>query len=203
MALLAQLAHHPERLDLGRTGRVLYVFQCDDSGGECPTWERERGANAALVLEGAELVQGPTPPPEGAPRLAEARVLGWRALPPGAQGVEAETRAGGAPHFLQGPEEAPPAPWRFVAQLGSLHRFEGPVPRADAVGCTVTRRVGGEYVQEQPASPKPGAPAGGLSVDGEGRWSCQAANFGDAGVGYVYVRTDGPRPEACFFWQCH
>jgi hypothetical protein len=220
MALIAQLGHHPERLDLGREGRVLFVFQCGNAG-ECETWSAKSGANAALVLEPDELLDGPTPVPDGAPRETEVRVLGWRtgedlvapaqahAFLPGSadrdvpedvrESVASGTRLGSVPLWIQSPDEAPRTPWRFVAQLDSLHTFEGQPPPADEGGFTVTRKVEGRYVHEVPARPRPGAPPG-VSVDGDG-YSCNAANYGDAGIGYVFVRSDGARPEALFFWQ--
>src|SRR5262249_14777262 len=60
-SLLAQLTHDPARLELGRTGRVLFVFQCNHDPGMCDTWDAHSGANACIVVEPEEL----------GPRLAE------------------------------------------------------------------------------------------------------------------------------------
>jgi hypothetical protein len=60
MVHLAQFVHDGRRLDLGREGRSLLVFQC---GAECDTWDMNSGCNACVVLEPEELGEGLTPPP--------------------------------------------------------------------------------------------------------------------------------------------
>ena len=45
-SLLAQLVHDDTRLNLGREGRVLLVFQCNHSPGMCETETGGSGANA-------------------------------------------------------------------------------------------------------------------------------------------------------------
>lgn len=63
MLLLAQLHHSAERLNLGKAGRVLYVFQCNEPEySEC-TWDPDSGANACLVLEPEQLSDTLTLPP--------------------------------------------------------------------------------------------------------------------------------------------
>src|SRR5450830_1027219 len=54
-SLLAQFVHHPVRLDLGREGRLLSVFQCNADPGMCASWERNSGANACLITEPEDL----------------------------------------------------------------------------------------------------------------------------------------------------
>lgn len=65
-SLIAQFAHHEERLNLGRPGRVLYIFQCEHDPGICEAWDRESGANACLVIEPENLdpIAAETPPEE-------------------------------------------------------------------------------------------------------------------------------------------
>src|SRR5688572_3586350 len=53
--LVAQLCHHPGRLDLGAEGRALLVYVCPDASGRCATWDMNSGANACFVVEGQEL----------------------------------------------------------------------------------------------------------------------------------------------------
>src|SRR5262245_15947067 len=53
-SLLAQLSHDDQRLDLGRDGRVLFVFQCchppwKRDPRECESWSSAAGANACLI----------------------------------------------------------------------------------------------------------------------------------------------------------
>src|SRR5689334_8522225 len=59
-SMIAQLVHHQDRFDLGRAGRVLFVFQCDHNPGGCATWLGDSGANSCFVLEPEELGYGLT-----------------------------------------------------------------------------------------------------------------------------------------------
>lgn len=61
---IAQFKHHPERLDLGRNGRVLFVFQCGQDPGVCETWKHDTGENACFVVEPENLS---TPEPNASP----------------------------------------------------------------------------------------------------------------------------------------
>lgn len=72
MNFFAQFCHHPQRLDLGKKGRALYLFQCDklpcgfdDSCQQC------------FVLEAHELTSGITPPPESTFIETELRIPEW------------------------------------------------------------------------------------------------------------------------------
>lgn len=231
---LAQLHHHPERLNLGREGRVLWVFQCEGPDG-CPTWEEGAGANACFLLDPDEMRPGPTPWPhfetEYPPVAPEVRVIGWLeredGLPESARDAPYEgenywgydpelqdkvasgTRLGSVPHWVQSADEAPKGGWRFVCQLADGHEFHGPVPTPDELGATIGRRLpSGEYVHEEPARQRIGAPRGAAVVADRAdqrpgvTWWAMGPNFGDAGIGYIFVRTDGTRPEGRFFWQC-
>lgn len=62
LALLAEFVHHDERLNLGREGRVIFVFQCNNNR-ICETWNNQTGANSCFILEPEELTQGITPCP--------------------------------------------------------------------------------------------------------------------------------------------
>lgn len=77
-SFLAQLQHHPERVDLGRAGRVLFVFQCNHDLGMCSTWEGGSGANACFVIEPEDIISGFGTLPEDSPLIEnEARVASW------------------------------------------------------------------------------------------------------------------------------
>src|ERR1700686_2452335 len=77
-SLLAQLAHDRTRLDLGRTGRVLFVFQCDHDPGMCATWDAHSGANACIIVEPEDLGQRQVELPDDQPTVEnEVRVLAW------------------------------------------------------------------------------------------------------------------------------
>ena len=68
-SLLAQFFHHPVHLDLGRSGRVLSVFQCNHDPGMCLTWEGGSGANACFVTELEDLTNELTPLPSDLPLI--------------------------------------------------------------------------------------------------------------------------------------
>src|SRR5262249_28878341 len=63
LSFLFQMQHHPERLPLGKEGRILYLFQCEN-GGECSTWELEGGCNQVLILEPEEITATTAPHPD-------------------------------------------------------------------------------------------------------------------------------------------
>lgn len=160
MILLAQVAHHTGRLELGRDGRTLHVFQCNHDPGMCETWTAASGANACLILEAEHLVSGLTPLPTPDTSVeTEVRVVGWTEGDEDAEEPAMATKFGGLPSWIQGDDEGPAAPWRWVAQFDWQHRLE----------------------------------------DGT---LCDAANYGDAGMAYIFVNTAAATPEAVMFWQC-
>ena len=76
---VAQFLHHPKRLDLGRDGRVLFVFSCFSKDEDCQTFDPESGANACFILEPEELKNDLTPLPD--PRILfhlGTRITEWR-----------------------------------------------------------------------------------------------------------------------------
>lgn len=197
--MLAQLQHHEERLDLGRQGRVLFIFQCNHNPAGCPTWLGDSGANACFVLEPEELSDGLTDTPTFETTIeVEARVLEW--IPRDEQPACSGTKIGGAPVWLQSGDEVPPGDWRFAVQIDACHEFEGAPPPAEELGSTITRNVGGQYLHEDPWIRKRGAPPWVCVRDGS--WICDAANFGDMGRGYVFLAPGEGRPRGWFFWQC-
>lgn len=202
-SLLAQLAHDDDRLDLGRDGRVLFVFQCAHDPGMCATWEGNSGANACFVCEAEDLTEGRTDPPSVRnPEDNEVRVIGWR---PRLDSVSAElapsffdearffelpaavlesitfsTRTGSVPRWLQSPAEAPNRAegWRFIAQLDSSYSFlQAPIVAADWISTDDERFEGRTHI------------AGG-------------PNFGDGGIAYIFLRDAHGVPECMVFWQC-
>ena len=201
LSLLAQLLHHPVRLDLGREGRALLVFHCNHDPGMCSTWEAGSGANACFVHEPESLVDGLATLPVDAPVLEhEARVVRWLDRDDGLpsslfasffdeqryfglpretiKSVSSITRLGGVPSWIQSPAEAPSDGWVFVGQLDSTYSFITP----------------------------PEATASWISADAEqweGRTHCGTGpNFGDGGIAYLFLRPTAPLPEGRFFWQC-
>jgi hypothetical protein len=203
-SLLAQFVHDPARLDLGREGRVLFVFQCNHSPGMCENWTGGSGANACFVLEPEELIESLSPQPDDAPPTdLEVRIVGWREMDDSVSELEAAAffnsddhnalpeelfekmpniaHLGGVPTWVQGPEDAPKDGWHFVGQLDSLYSFFTP-PNVEVPGILPNPQ---KYL--------------GRSHIGQG------PDFGDAGMGYIFLRPDEDDEEAVpngwFFWQ--
>jgi len=200
-SLLAQFVHHNQRLDLGREGEMLFIFHCNHDPGMCSTWEGGSGANACFVLEPEDLVNGISPIPDEKP-LTETEVLNieWIAKDDGVPAeyvpaffAESEyhelpeeivvraaqiTRLGGVPSWLQRADEAPKNDWRFVFQLDNVYSyFTAPVVLGD------------------PVHPDPD------HWEGRSHY-CIGPNFGDGGIGYIFLREATPVPQGWFFRQC-
>lgn len=179
----------------------MCVFQCDHDPGMCKTWDGHSGANACLILEPEELTSGLTELPADRPSvLREVRIVRWMERDDGILQADAPafftgseydslsteiqsratwaTRLGSVPAWIQSPDEGPGKDWRFLGQLDSGYSFYSP-PKTSSQG-----------VWEDPNR-------------SEGRTHyCNGPNFGDAGIGYIFMRTDGHRPQGWFFWQC-
>lgn len=200
-SLLAQLLHDSVRLDLGREGRMLYVFQCNHDPGMCSTWEGGSGANACFIVEPERLTNGFSKLPADAPLVEnEVRVVGWLerddGLPSSLKSsffddeafnalsmetmrkVTSSTKLGGVPNWIQSPSEAPQGGWEFVGQLDSTHSFlTAPKSKVSWVGSD--------------------------SETWEGRTHYgQGPNYGDGGIAYLFLKRVGTVPEGWFFWQC-
>ncbi len=196
-SLLAQFVHDPERLDLGKAGRTLLVFQCNHDAGSCPTWEGGSGANACLVLDPEELSDSLTPMPADSPLIeVEARITDWLVYDDGIptdematffnddqrwglpdetlDSVYIDTKLGSVPAWVQSAEEAPGEGWTFIGQLGNAYQF----------------------FQE------PAAQTGVDVYPYSECWACEGPNFGDAGTGYIFLRRQSGKPDGWFFWQC-
>jgi len=228
-SLLAQFLHDDVRLDLGRKGRVLFVFQCNHDPGGCESWSADSGANACLILDAEDLVDALTECPANNIQIeTEARAVSWLTRQDKVADADFQkyfeyvtysevekdilysilecTRLGSVPSWVQSPDEAPGDPWRFIGQLDSAYRFYCPVPSADEVGCQVGRKVKEKYEYEKPKEKNPAAPAWVFVSNEEDigtMWTCPGPNFGDTGIGYIFIRTtDDGKPEGQFFWQC-
>lgn len=182
MALIAQLFHDEERLDLGYAGRFLSIFQCNNikDFSICPTWDLYSGANACFVIDSEELTARVEKLPEGdfEPEK-EFWITNWEACEDGLpkevletfldekkyyevdeadfeeiyKHLEEITKFVSVPTWIQSPEVPRRGSWKFVGQIDDLTVF----------------------------------------------------NFGDAGIGYIFIeKTVGSAnlPEGKFFWQC-
>ena len=204
LSLLAQFVHDEARLDLGRAGRVLFVFQCNHDPGMCDDWAGGSGANACFVLEPEDLSEGLTQlPDDSPPTVLEVRIVGWREMDDGvAEDQAAEffddeqfgelpeellarlpnvTHLGGVPSWVQSPEEAPKDGWRFLGQLDSFYSFYTP-PASE---------IPNVY-------PNPQQYLGRTHI-------CQGPNFGDGGMAYLFLSPgdeEDELPAGWFFWQC-
>lgn len=215
-SMLAQFVHEEERLNLGKAGRVLFVFQCNYAPGDCYSWDGYSGANACFVLDPDELTDKLSDlPAADLPIEPEARIEKWirkredleEALVarPFKESASFYTKLGGLPNFIQNPEEAPSGDYHFVGQLCSMYMFYSPVPSANEADCTVIKRKGRYTREEKPDHRKRNPPPYFIcesSPTSEYRWSCEGPNFGDAGTGYIYLRLEETRAVGHFFWQC-
>lgn len=202
-SLLAQFQHHSERLDLGRPGRTLFVFQCNHDPGMCSTWDAKSGANACFIVEPEQLTNAEPKTPTDSPEIEkEVIITDWVERQDGIpeslrQGFFADdhyatipeeelekvtmsTRLGGVPFWIQSASEAPPVSegWRFVGQLDSTYSF-----------------------LNAKASMLSWAEIDSQKFEGR-RYFAVGPNFGDMGIAYLFVRDAEPVPEALCFWQC-
>lgn len=195
--LIAQLLHHPIRLDLGASGRALFVFQCERG---CPSWGGGSGANACFVVDPHELSDSAIPLLDDMmPANPEIRIVDWfeceDAVKPEQvsdfyndqkyadlpnellESMPNMTRLGGVPIWCQSADEAPKG-WQFVAQFEESHSvFEIPPEQRWE---THIWEPGTWY---------------------ERRWLVGNHNFG-TGSAYVFLRHQSGKPEGWFFWQC-
>jgi hypothetical protein len=190
-ALVAQLVHHSERFDLGRDGRVLFIFKCNSFQISCPTHEPNSEAQTSFILDPEELLTGLTCPPSEVRAEEEIRVIDWlieddgvpeqysaasyqasrQNLPEEIQEKlhEYEMKLGGIPdwenlHYL------PDGDWRFLGQLSSCYRFFSPP-------------VGEEYLFEKY----------GFCAFDDGPY------MGRDGIGYIFMNDQNPIPTVLFY----
>ncbi len=181
---LATFVHDVERLDLGKEGRTVLVFQCNHSPNEtnCEMWDADSGANAVVFLDAPELSNGLIEPPmPGAMKEIEMRIIGWTEqhdlvtpeLEPFfykadkfwefrqeheaiSDSIGGGAKLGSVPDWVQTAEDIAP-PLRFAVQLNMYYHFPDPLPTADAVGATISRwnTAVSEYQVSEPADPDP------------------------------------------------
>ncbi|MBI3678357.1 MAG: hypothetical protein HY243_17235 [Proteobacteria bacterium] len=200
-SLLAQFVHHPDRLDLGRDGRSLFVFHCNHDPGMCSDWEATSGANACIVIDREILQNTATPLPSDNPPIDdEVIIAGWIEKDDGLTIEEtsrfmseeslisldesvltkatASTKLGGVPYWIQSPDEAPKFGWTFLGQLDSTYSFlTVPIESRNWISKDRHGFEGRTHVGRGP-------------------------NFGDGGVAYLFIQRNVDPPKVCMFWQC-
>lgn len=166
---LATFVHNAARLDLGREGRAVLIFQCNHSPNEtdCEIWDAGSGANAVVFLDTSELGSGLTEAPApGAIKEIEMQVVWWteqhdlvtpdleasfmsgesywaddEATEAVTASVADGAKLGSVPAWIQGGAKIDLA-FQFAAQLGCSYHFSDPLPTADEIGVTISVRSG-------------------------------------------------------------
>ena len=229
-ALLVQL-EHSERLNLGRPGRRLYVFQCGTSPQGCGAI-LENGT--AIVLEPEDKIDlRPAPLSKAEKWFVPIRIIGWTPrheslseemhlrvlnlsptdldLPLAVHDiVSGDTKVGGTPAWGNGfPPFRRSQRWRFLFQMQDTLDAVGPLPTADELGCRVIDYTHQPVTPGTPVPQKKPARVTSASLwaiimerNGEhSRYAISVGNFGE-GRAYVFVRRlNTKHPEIQFQWM--
>jgi uncharacterized protein YwqG len=185
MIFLAQFLHHKDRLDLGKEGRILFVFVCDYEGeGEnyynpCESWDADSGANVCFVIE-PETFTGKTLATSDLkiPTVKETFIGGWAEF--NDEITEDESK------FFFDTEKYDELDFsQFVELLDKT---------------TENTRLGGvPYWIQYPETPK-----GSWKFIGQLN-SDNGLEFGDVGIGYIFIdvsENSEQLPKGKFLWQC-
>ena len=189
MTHLFSLEHHADRLNLGREGRVVLVFQCNDDPGMCDCWSATSGANTVLFLEREDIHKGLTLPPRpDTPQEAEVLVQSWQ---------EAEDDVDPANYLAYFDDKQK---WELHQDVWETEEGEYWQPMFNGT------KLGSVPCWIQSASEGPMAPFvfvgqfhSSHEVAGE---RIEAANYGDAGTAYLFIHPDPEVPQGAFLWQC-
>jgi hypothetical protein len=199
MTFLFQMKHDSNRLDLGREGRVLYLFQCE-TDNNCSTWDAEAGCNQVLLVEPEEWDNTPIDdvPQEETKMLPAIAVTSWETREQ-QEKEDVWTHLGGKPIWIQGEEDLG-TDYLFAAQLDFSLRVvvtnlsELPIEETvDHNGTSSYRLKVGKrdvvWISASSSSPN--------------TYNCSFANFGDSGSGYVFVNPAKEHGTGRFIWQCY
>jgi hypothetical protein len=219
LTFVAQLEHDGVRLDLGREGRVMFIFMCVAEPGMCEVWEPDSGATHVLVLEPEHRTHELTLAQQ-AGALPYLTVQGWKERDDGVApydydvffhderyleqnldeyDVDSGTKLGGAPFWPQAVPACEWDPeWPLVLQLAGTDWLPGPVPSPAELGCAVQYQLTGKpFVSHEAPVRHPHAPRDGVVVTDDGSWGIE--RFGDFKM-YVCVRR-GRVPEGRMHMQ--
>lgn len=225
-SLLMQVTHSVA-CDLGREGRKLFVFQADD-WFELEMDESEDSPDSAtIIVEPEDLLDGPTPKPDGVLVRPWVMVAGWDAYDddveqgalaafydesdffeldedasPGLSRFDRDTaKAGGVP--VWGGAEEPPARfapangWRFLVQFKGDLRFDGSPPAPDALGATVAESAGDDEYRRDDPRKRRAEMPREVLYVRDGNYWTLPFANLALGTGVVFVRSDG-EPRAAY-----
>jgi hypothetical protein len=116
------------------------------------------------------------------------------------------TKLGSVPCWVQTPELEGLS---FIGQLADNYFFTHSLPKPDEVGCSVGKvNILGCFKYYEPKKRKPSAPRFVAEIkmkssEQKSKWVCEGPNFGDGGIGYIFLKRNDPHlPECKFIWQC-
>jgi hypothetical protein len=200
--------HSSDIVDLGRQGRVAFLFQCPD-GPMCESWDRYSGANAAVIVDEADTAHWPTAAPTGVEIEPEGIITAWEATEP----AFCISYAGPRPFYCANHEGGNDPEGRFLIQLVGQLDFKAPAPDPAQTGGEHLHYSGGQYgtdnlrFEKAPRerqhygdwsrgqSDLPGRPSQ-VIVWENGDWCVECANFG-GGTAYVFM--DDATGQAFYF----
>ncbi len=153
-----------------------------------------------LVLEPEELINAKTGVPEKEVLiLPELMVNRWETRAEDTDGKKHSfigTKWGGNPEWIQNPEDFP-APFYFVAQLDYGKKVQ--LTNLSDMEIVDTYEFNGNMSYQVQLV---GEELHWISELGDNMYYCPFANFGDAGVGYLFVDPNVEKPSGKFVWQC-
>lgn len=201
-----------DQTDLGRPGRMLFLFQCSD-GPMCGSWDHRSGANAAVLLDDMQMTNSFTAPPTSVEVEPEGIIVGWEAVEPDfltSYAGPSPSYSEGRPFFYQAKQGD-----RFLIQLIDVLDFKSPAPSPARTGAEHLHYWGGRYGQDnlrveapphqrqhygrwsRGQSNVPGRPSQ-IIIHENGEWRVNWANFG-GGTAYVFLGEDNQ--TAFYFWE--
>jgi hypothetical protein len=199
MSFLFQMKHHADRLPLGKEGRVLYLFQCEN-GGSCSTWEADGGCNQVLIQESDAWKEEPLSdlPHNKTTLLPDLAVRDWETIEVKDQEEHSYwTHFGGSPIWIQSSEDLG-AGYDFVGQLD--YGVHVSVSDLSELPIEETSEYNGKKSYKVKVKENNYVWISELDAD---TYFCPLANFGDSGSGYVFVNIANGIASGKFIWQCY
>lgn len=207
---LFSLKHHYERLDLGREGRFVLVFQCNHDPDVCPTWDETSGANKVVFLDPYGYREALTPLPEPQPNEmgteVEHWIRAWEVCEDGLDPAKYSTYFGNhrLPNYRGDREVVKDGRgWGEMFWETRLGNAPGWIEEDTTCWPGVPFYFAGQFsmfpVISEPI-PQDRDPAL-FWEDGAG-YTFAAAHYGHGGTAYLFIAPDFMNPQGLFFWQC-